>query len=228
MFLFCFEQATLGKYDTFGTSLLQHSSHLLGIQRLPQTPVESDQKFVFDAKFKDSKNTSELKKSGYHTSLKPVNKINEVKNLKNPKVNGVLNGLGHTTTKSPLVTKTHDANATSKNSTLSHLKSPTLKETNPSKSAEAKKTLSHLKSPTLKETKSIDMKKTDIKTVVNGTLKSQQGDGKEKGSVKVRAVKDSKDHSERENSESCKEQSNRSNCNSKSKPPKIKLPIPER
>lgn len=165
--------------------------------------------------------------------LKPANKINDGKKLKNPKVNGVLNGLGHITTKSPLattksVTKTHDANATSKNSTLSHLKSPTLKETNPPKSDEARKTLSHLKSPTLKETKSIEMKKTDIKTVVNGTLKSQQGDGKEKGSVKVRGVKESKDHSERENSESCKEQTNRSNSNSKSKPPKIKLSMPER
>lgn len=147
--------------------------------------------------------------------------------MKNQKVNGVLNGIGHKTTKSPLAAKTHDANASSKNSTLSHLKSPTLKETTPSKSAETKKTLSHLKSPNLKETKSTEMK-TEVKPVVNGTFKSRQGDDKEKGSVKDKGAKEGKGHSKRENSESCKEQTNRSNSSNKSKPPKIKLSMPER
>ncbi|XP_078369274.1 uncharacterized protein LOC144653204 isoform X2 [Oculina patagonica] len=226
-------QATLGKFDTFGSSLLQHSSHLLGIQRLPQTPVEGDQKFIFDPKFKDSKHTSELKKAktalpSFQAPLKTVNKVKEeVKSLKNQKVNGVLNGIGHTTTKSPLVTKTHDANASSKNST--QLKSPTLKETTPSKSAETKKTLSHLKSPVLNETKSTEMKKTEVKPVVNGTFKSRQSDNKEKGSVKEKGAKEGKGHSKRDNTESCKEQTNRSsNSSNKSKPPKIKLSMPER
>lgn len=232
---FCFQQATLGKFDTIGSSLLQHGSHLLGIQRLPQTPVEGDQKFVFDPKFKDSKSCIELKKtkaalSSNQALLKTVNKIpkEEVKSLKNQKVNGILNGTGHSTTKSPLVTKTHDTNASSKNSTLSHLKSPTLKETTPSKSAE--KTLSQLKSPTLKEatpSKSAEMK---VKPVVNGAFKSCQSDDKEteKGSVKVKGPKEGKGHSERENGESCKEQAIKVSSSNKSKPPKIKLSMPER
>ena len=205
---------------------------------MPQTPVEGDQKFNFDPKFKDSKNTSELKKakvalSSFQASLKTVNKIKEeVKSLKNQKVNGVLNGIGHTTTKSPLVTKTHDANTTSKNSTLSYLKSPTLKDTTPSKSAEMKKTaLPHLKSPTLNETtpsKLTELKKTDSKPVINGTFKPRQGDEKEKVSVKCKEAKEGKGNNERENGESCKEQANRSNSINKSKPPKIKLSMPER
>lgn len=184
---------------------------------------------------KDSKNSSELKKaktafSSYHASLKTAaSKIKEeVKSLKNQKVNGVLNGVGHTMTKSSLATKTNDTNPSSKISTLSHLKSPTLKETVPSKSAEAKKTLSHLKSPTLNETKSTEMKKTEVKPIVNGAIKLRQGDDKEKGSVKVKGVKEGKDHSQRENSESCKGQTNRSNSSNKSKPPKIRLSMPER
>jgi len=160
---FCFQQATLGKFDTIGSSLLQHGSHLLGIQRLPQTPVEGDQKFIFDPKFKDVKNSSELKKTkaalyNNQARLKTASKLS-----KDQKVNGICNGTGHSATKSPLVTKTNNTNASSKSSTLSHLKSPTLKETTLSKSTETKKTLSHLKSPTVKDTtpsKSAETKKT--------------------------------------------------------------------
>lgn len=255
-------QATLGKYDIIGSSLLQHGNHLLGIQRLPQTPVEGDQKFIFDPKFKDLKGCSELKKtksalSSNQAWLKTASKLSkEVKSLKSQKVNGILNGTGHSATKSLLVTKTHDTNASSKNSTLSHLKSPTLKETTPSKSAdtkrtlshlespavkdptpsksaETKKTLSHLKSPTLKETttpsKSTEMKKAEVPHVVNGAFKSRQSDDKEteKGAVKIKGQKEGKGHSERENGESCKEQIKVSSSN-KSKPPKIKLSMPER
>ena len=257
---FCFQQATLGKFDTIGSSLLQHGSHLLGIQRLPQTPVEGDQKFIFDPKFKDSKACSDLKKtkaalSSNQAWLKTASKLSkeEVKRLKNPKVNGILNGTGYSATKSPLVTKTHDTNTlSSKNSTLSqlksptlqetspsksaetkktlsHLKSPTVKDTTPSKSAEAKKTLSHLKSPTLKETtpsKSTEMKKAEVKPVVNGAFKSRQSDDKEaeKGAVKNKGQKEGKTHSARENGESCKEQTVKVSSSNKSKPPKLSMP----
>lgn len=256
---FCFQQATLGKYDTIGSSLFQHGSHLLGIQRLPQTPVEVDQKFIFDQKFKDSKSCSELKKtkaalSSNQAWLKTASKLSkeEGKSVKNQKVNGILNGTGHSSTKSPLVTKTPDTNASSKNSTLAHLKSPTLKETTPSKPVETKKTLSHLKSPTLKdstpsksaETKktlphlksptlketSPGMKKAEAKPVVNGAVKSHPSDEKEtdQGAVKMKGQKEGKGHSERENGESCKEQTIKVSSSSKSKPPKIKLSMPER
>ncbi|KAJ7371213.1 hypothetical protein OS493_027327 [Desmophyllum pertusum] len=296
--------ATLGTYETIEPSLLQHSNHLFGIPRLPQTPVEGDQKFIFDPKSKYSKNsTIELKKA--QASLKTVNRITkeELKSSKIPKVNGVLNGNGHPTAKSTLATKSHDTIALTKNSTLSHLKSPpvnensssksteskktllhskspslkettpskstelrktltshltsstvndnasskstdtrktlshltspTLKDTTPSKSTDTRKTLSHLTSPTPKETtpsKSVEMKKTDIKPVVNGVFKSRQGDNKdkEKGSVKVKGSKEGKGHGESENGESCKEKNNRSNSSNKSKPPKIKLSMPER
>lgn len=233
---------------------------MLGIQRLPQTPVEGDQKFIFDPKFKDLKSCSELKKtksalSSNQAWLKTASKLS--KEVKSQKVNGILNGTGHSATKSPLVTKTHDTDATSKNSTLSHLKSPTLKETTlsksaetkktilhlksptvkdptPSKSAETKKTISHLKSPTLKETttpsKSTEMKKTEVMPVVNGAFKSRQSDDKEmeKGAVKIKGQKEDKSHSERENGESCKEQMIKVSSSNKSKPPKIKLSMPER
>lgn len=233
---------------------------MLGIQRLPQTPVEGDQKFIFDPKFKDLKSCSELKKtksalSSNQAWLKTASKLS--KEVKSQKVNGILNGTGHSATKSPLVTKTQDTDATSKNSTLSHLKSPTLKETTlsksaetkktilhlksptvkdptPSKSAETKKTISHLKSPTLKETttpsKSTEMKKTEVMPVVNGAFKSRQSDDKEmvKGAVKIKGQKEGKSHSERENGESCKEQMIKVSSSNKSKPPKIKLSMPER
>lgn len=256
---FSFQQATLGKFDTIGSSLLQHGSHLLGIQRLPQTPVEGDQKFIFDPKFKDLKSCSELKKtksalSSNQAWLKTASKLSkEVKSLKGQKINGILNGTEHTATKSPLVTKTQDTDASSKNSTLSHLKSPTLKETTPSKSAEtkktvshlkspnvkdptpsksaeAKKTLSHLKSPTLKETstpsKSTEMKKAEVTPVVNGAFKSRQSDDKEtkKGAVKIKGQKEGKSHSEKENGESCKEQIVKVSSSNKSKPPKLSMP----
>ena len=272
--VFCgFQQATLGKFDTIGSSLLQHGNHLLGIQRLPQTPVEGDQKFIFDPKFKDAKNCSELKKTKaalYNNQawLKTASKL-----PKDQKLNGIFNGAGHSATKSPLVTKTHNTNTSSKSSTISHLKSPTLKETTSSKSAETKKTLSHLKSPTVKETtpsksaeikktsshlkspilnettpskavetkkmlshlksptlkdtspsKSTEMKKAEVKPVVNGAFKSHQSDGKEKGAVKIKGQKDCKSHSERENGESCKEQTMKVISSNKSKPPKLSMP----
>lgn len=229
---------------------------MIGIPRLPQTPIEGNQKFVFDhLKFKDAKHAS-----------------------KNHKLNGILNGTGHSTTKSPLV-KSHNTAPPTKNSTLSHLKSPSLnestasksadtrkapshlkspthkettqskstnskktlpllksppsKETTTSKSAESRKTLSHLKSPTLTDTsssKSVEMKKAEVKPVANGAFKSRQSDDKEKvkGFVKVKGVVEDKGNGDGENGENCKGQTNKSNSTSKTKPPKIKLSMPER
>ena len=210
-FLICL-QATLGNFNTIAPSVFQHQNHFLGIPRLPQTPVEGDQKFIFDAKNKDAKKAKAAAViSGYEATLKKAlnnAKVKEeVNGMKNKNVNGILNSLEHATTKSPLVSKAQEAIVPSKNSTLSHLKSPPLPDMNPSK---------------------VDVKKTEVKPVANGVLKSRQGDDKvkERGKVKVKVEKDERARikSESENSESGKGQMLKSNTTNKSKPPKIKLP----
>lgn len=224
---------------------------MIGIPRLPPTPVEG-QKFVFDRhKGKDAK-------------LSP----------KNHKLNGVINGAGHLATKSPLV-KSNNTIAPTKNSTLTLSKSPTrsneaiapktadtrkvpsnvksptpkeaavskqnsskktltpVKEATAIKTAESKKSSSQLKSPTHKEstpTKSAEMKRTEIKPVVNGNIKSQQNFEKEKDKLvsKVKGIKDEKSLAEDLNSDQHKSHSQKSSAALKGKPPKIKLSMPDR
>ncbi|XP_022804331.1 AF4/FMR2 family member 4-like isoform X2 [Stylophora pistillata] len=248
-------QATLGTYDTIAP-VLQHHNHLIGIPRLPPTPVEG-QKFVFDRhKAKDAKSSP-----------------------KNHKLNGVINSAGHLATKSPL-TKSNNTIPPSRNSTLnlsksptlsneaitsksadarkvlSNIKSPTVKEAAVSKQTNSKKTLTHLKSPPGKEattvkaveskktssqlksptlnngtlTKSAEMKKTDMKPVVNGNVKPRQNVEKEKDKsvTKVKGIKDEKSLPEDLNSDLHKGQNQKSNPASKGKPPKIKLSLPDR
>ena len=192
-----------------------HHQNLYGVTRLPQTPVEGNQKFMFDARSKDSKNTNDLRKakamiSNNQAALmkKTVNIKEENSGLKAQKVNGVLNNSVHATTKSPLVAKAQETVASSKHSTLSNLKSTTLPTTTPSK---------------------VELKKTEVKPVVNGVLKAQQGEDKvqERGKLKVKEEKDKRvrSNSESENNESgSKGLLLKSNSSAKSKPPKIKLP----
>ena len=144
--------------------------------------------------------------SNYQNLKKTLSK-EEVSGLKNPKLNGIVNGSGHTSTKSPLVTKSQDTIAPTKNSTLSHLKSPSFSDKTSSKGVE---------------------KKSELKPV-NGVLRSQQEDEKHKErtmKVKVKLEKDERvvSKSESENSETGKGQTLKSNTTSKSKPPKIRLP----
>ena len=131
----------------------------------------------------------------------------EVNGTKNHKANGLLNGSGHSASKSSLVIKSQDSAASSKNSSLSNLKSPPVVEKNSSK---------------------VDAKKLEIKPAVNGVLKSHSKEVKleENSKAKVKVEKDGKAKSENEseNHESSKGQMLKSNATSKSKPPKIKLP----
>lgn len=155
-------QATLGTYDTIAP-VLQHHNHLIGIPRLPPTPVEG-QKFVFDRhKAKDAKSSP-----------------------KNHKLNGVINSAGHLATKSPL-TKSNNTIPPSRNSTLNLSKSPTLSnEAITSKSADARKVLSNIKSPTVKEA-AVSKQTNSKKTLTH--LKSPPG----KEATTVKAVESKKD-----------------------------------
>ena len=181
--------------------------------------MEGDQKFIFDAKNKDSKNLSVLKKAkpaamlpNYHATLKKtLNNIKEEQQngLKTQKVNGVLSSSGHATTKSPPATKGQETVTPHKNSSLSHVKSPPVPDAS-----------------------KVNQKKTEAKPVVNGVLKSPQGEEKvvkERPKVKEVKVKEEKDRkvrnkSESEHNESGKGTMLKSNTTSKSKPPKIQLP----
>ena len=177
--------------------------------------MEGDQKFIFDAKNKDSKNLSVLKKAktaamlpNYRATLKKtLNNIKEEQQngLKTQKVNGVLSSSGDATTKSSPVTKAQETVTPHKNSSLSHLKSPPVPDAS-----------------------KVNQKKTEAKPVVNGVLKSPQGEEKVKERPKVK-VKEEKDRrvrnkSESEHNESGKGTMPKSNTTSKSKPPKIQLP----
>lgn len=178
--------------------------------------MEGDQKFIFDAKNKDSKNLGVLKKAktaamlpNYHATLKKtLNNIKEEQQngLKTQKVNGVLSSSGHAVTKSPPATKAQETVTPHKNSSLSHLKSPPVPDAS-----------------------KVNQKKTEAKPVANGVLKSPQGEEKvvkERPKVKVKEEKDKgvRNKSESEHNESGKGTMLKSNTTSKSKPPKIQLP----
>ena len=178
--------------------------------------MDGDQKFIFDAKNKDSKNMSALRKAktvamlpDYRATLKKTfNNIKEEQNgLKTQKVNGVLSSSGHATTKSPPNTKVLETVTPHKNSSLTHLKSPPVPDASKDK---------------------VIQKKTEVKPVVNGVLKSPQRDEKvkERPKVKVKEEKDgrARGKSESEHNENGKGTLLKSNSTSKSKPPKIQLP----
>lgn len=205
-------QATLGKYESIAPTVFQNQNHLLGIPRLPQTPVEGDQKFIFDAKSKDSKNLSDLKKakaaamiSNYATWKKTLN-IKDENSLKTQRVNGLLNTSGDAGVKSPLITKVQETVAPTKSSLL------------------------HSKSPPPPDEAKVDQKKAETKPVVNGVLKSRQGDEKVKETHKVKVKEEKegrarcKSTSENENGEVVKAAMLKSSTPNKSKPPKIQLP----
>ena len=126
--------------------------------------------------------------------------------LKTQRVNGHLNMSGDATVKSPLVTKVQETAAPTKSS------------------------LSHLKFPPPPDEVKVEQKKAEAKPVVNGMLKSQQGDDKVKETHKVKIKKEKeggvscKSTSENENSEVVKGTMLKSSTASKTKPPKIQLP----
>lgn len=199
-------QATLGTYESVVT-VLQNQNQLYGIPRLPQTPVDGDQKFLFNSKNKDSRSLSDVKKASVLSNYQArLQKLSEQNGIKTQKFNGVLsNSSGHDKVKSPLVAKTQESHIAPKSSTLSQLKSPPLAEVS-----------------------KVDKKKTESKAVVNGSVKSLKGEEKvkEMTKLKIKEEKDekSKPKNEVESGEVLKGTVVKSITSSKSKPPKIRLP----
>ena len=196
----------MGTYESVVT-VLQNQNQLYGIPRLPQTPVDGDQKFLFNSKNKDSRSLSDVKKASVLSNYQArLQKLSEQNGIKTQKFNGVLsNSSGHDKVKSPLVAKTQESHIAPKSSTLSQLKSPPLAEVS-----------------------KVDKKKTESKAVVNGSVKSLKGEEKvkEMTKLKIKEEKDekSKPKNEVESGEVLKGTVVKSITSSKSKPPKIRLP----
>lgn len=143
--------------------------------------------------------------SNYATWKKRLN-IKDENSLKTQRVNGLLNTSGDASVKSPLITKVQETVAPAKSSLL------------------------HSKSPPPPDEAKVDQKKAETKPVVNGVLKSRQGDEKVKETHKVKVKEEkegrarSKSTSENENGEVVKAAMLKSSTPNKSKPPKIQLP----